>query len=233
MAFVRDSAWRAWALKCFITRLSSTLRWSPTNLYFFCSNLFEKIIQIWNKFNYLFCSSASLPFGSWLIRVVRWHTSSWFSVQAAYTLGLLDIFYKKHIIFDWPESKPSCPPWEHPCQWRRLAPEPFSGSLPSPVPSKPKIFILLSSIQTFKFYLNSYCHGALMYNWIRTFVSILCVTLVWPPVWSDATQNRYPVWTDYSKILLWLTLSQTLKTSSYWSGDDGQCMKCLAQSQPQ
>ena len=86
------------------------------------------------------------------------------------------------IIFDWPESKPSCPPWEHPCQWRRLAPEPFSGSLPSPVPSKPKIFILLSSIQTFKFYLNSYCHGALMYNWIRTFVSILCVTFVWPPV---------------------------------------------------
>ena len=182
MAFVRASAWRAWAVKCFITRFSSTLRWSPTNLYFFCSNLFEKIIQIWNKFNYLFCSSASLPFGSWLIRVVRWHTSSWFSVQAAYTLGLLDIFYKKHIIFDWPESKPSCPPWEHPCQWRRLAPEPFSGSLPSPVPSKPKIFILLSSIQTFKFYLNSYCHGALMYNWIRTFVSILCVTFVWPPV---------------------------------------------------
>ena len=72
-----------------------------------------------------------------------------------------------------------------------------------------------------------------MVLWCLMFVSILCVTLVWPPVWSDATQNRYPVWTDYSKILLWLTLSQTLKTSSYWSGDDGQCMKCLAQSQPQ
>ena len=235
MAFVRASAWRAWALKCFITRFSSTLRWSPTNLYFFCSNLFVNLlIQIWNKFNYLFCSSASLPFGSWLIRVVRWHTSSWFSVQAAYTLGYIGYIGIYWILF-------------------LIDLNPSQAVLHGNIHANGVVSLLNLFLdrchhlcpQNLKFlsYYLPFKHSnftsivTAMVLWCTTGFGLLFQFCVWPlcgrQFWSDAYKNRYPVWTDYSKILLWLTLSQTLKTSSYWSGDDGQCMKCLAQSQPQ